>query len=232
MKMNWVEKFLMNNPIRAAFHVHVEAPLLERLGGRTEGLRVLEVGCGRGVGTEQIFRRFGAASVFAMDIDEDMVARARARLQGFPADRLRIEVGDVTAIDAEDASFDAVFDFAIIHHVPDWQAAVAEIRRVLKPGGRLVVSDIVLDGDLPAAVAQDVLAYVGCIAGAVRRQTYFALLAAAGLGRLTVHRDVDYLEAASCAVDPELKRILDENGVVSGALKGVVRSVTYGAVRL
>ena len=40
MKMNWVEKFLMNNPIRAAFHVHVEAPLLERLGGRTEGLRV------------------------------------------------------------------------------------------------------------------------------------------------------------------------------------------------
>ncbi|KIN89657.1 class I SAM-dependent methyltransferase [Thauera sp. SWB20] len=142
MKMNWVEKFLMNNPIRAAFHVHVEAPLLERLGGRTEGLRVLEVGCGRGVGTEQIFRRFGAASVFAMDIDEDMVARARARLKDIPPERLRVEVGDVTAIDAEDASFDAVFDFAIIHHVPDWQAAVAEIRRVLKPGGRFYFEEV------------------------------------------------------------------------------------------
>jgi ubiquinone/menaquinone biosynthesis C-methylase UbiE len=142
MKMNWVEKSLMNNPIRAAFQVWGEAPLLEKLGGRTEGMRILEVGCGRGVGTEQIFRRFGAKSVYAIDVDPDMIAKARRRLSRFPSERLKVEVGDVTAIDAEDAAFDAVFDFAIIHHVPNWQSAITEIRRVLKPGGRFYFEEV------------------------------------------------------------------------------------------
>ncbi|MCM2279794.1 MAG: class I SAM-dependent methyltransferase [Oligoflexia bacterium] len=142
MKMNSIEKFLMNSPIRAAFQVWYEAPLLERLGGRTEGMKVLEVGCGRGVGTEQIFRRFGAQSVRAIDIDLDMVARARRRLSRFGPERLTQEVGDVTAIEAEDAAFDAVFDFAIIHHVPVWQDALTEIHRVLKPGGRFFFQEV------------------------------------------------------------------------------------------
>lgn len=103
---------------------------------------MLEVGCGRGVGTEQIFRRFGAQSVYAIDIDPDMIARARHRLSHFPLERLKVEVGDVTAIRAEDQAFDAVFDFAIIHHVPNWQAAITEIHRVLKPGGRFYFHEV------------------------------------------------------------------------------------------
>ncbi|TCV82395.1 class I SAM-dependent methyltransferase [Sulfurirhabdus autotrophica] len=142
MKMNWVEKMLMNNPIRAAFQIWYEVPLLERLGGRTEGMKVLEVGCGRGVGTEQILNRFGASSVLAMDLDPDMVRLARKRLMKYPADRLSLTVGDVTAIQAEDQSFDAVFDFAIIHHVPIWQDALKEIHRVLKPGGRFFFQEV------------------------------------------------------------------------------------------
>jgi ubiquinone/menaquinone biosynthesis C-methylase UbiE len=142
MKMNRIEKFLMNNPIRAAFQIWVEAPLLERMGGRTEGMRVLEIGCGRGVGTRQIFRRFGARSIYAIDVDPDMIDKARRRLEDFPADRLTVELGDVTAIRAENQSFDAVFDFAIIHHVVNWQAAISEIRRVLKPGGRFYFLEV------------------------------------------------------------------------------------------
>jgi len=141
MKLNRIEKFLMNNPIRAAVQRR-EAALLERLGGRTAGARVLEVGCGRGVGTELIFQRFGAASVQAFDLDPDMVAQARRRLGGYAADRLQLAVGDATAIDAADASFDAVFDFAIIHHIPDWRAALAEVRRVLRPGGRFFFEEV------------------------------------------------------------------------------------------
>ena len=78
MKMNRVEKALMNNPIRAFFQRNLEVPLLEKLGGRVEGLSVLEVGCGRGVGTEQILTRLGARKVHAMDVDPDMVRLARA----------------------------------------------------------------------------------------------------------------------------------------------------------
>lgn len=142
MKLNWAEKALMNNPLRAWAQRHYEASLLERLGGRVEGGRVLEIGCGRGVGVEIIFERFGASEVDAFDFDPVMVEEARRRLARHPEERLRLSVGDASAIPAPDASFDAVFDFGVIHHVPDWRAVVSEVRRVLRPGGRFFFEEV------------------------------------------------------------------------------------------
>ena len=98
MKLNRVEKALMNNPVRALVQRRHEAAVMERFGGRVEGGRVLEIGCGRGVGTEIIFERFGAREVHAFDIDPDMIARARRRLSGYSANRLSLFVGDAAAI--------------------------------------------------------------------------------------------------------------------------------------
>jgi ubiquinone/menaquinone biosynthesis C-methylase UbiE len=142
MKLNRTEKALMNNPVRAALQRWYEAPLLERLGGRVEGLGVLEVGCGRGVGTQIILERFGAAFVHAFDLDPDMIRQAQRLLSRYPADRLRLAVGDAAAIDAPDHCYDAVFDFGIIHHVPDWRRAISEINRVLRPGGRFFFEEV------------------------------------------------------------------------------------------
>ena len=142
MKLNRVEKALMNNPVRAMVQRRHEAAMMERLGGRVEGQRVLEIGCGRGVGTEIIFDRFGAREVHAFDLDPDMIERARKRLSAYPRERLKLFVGDAECIEASDASYDAVFDFGIIHHVPDWQRAVAEVARVLKPGGRFFFEEV------------------------------------------------------------------------------------------
>src|SRR5215472_9520155 len=81
---------------------------------------VLEVGCGRGVGVEIILERFGAASVDAIDLDPKMVECARRRLAARELGGVRLSVGDVTHIQARDATFDAVFDFGAIHLEPQW----------------------------------------------------------------------------------------------------------------
>ncbi len=141
MLMNSVEKAMMNNPVRAALQRHFEMPRLLKMGGRVPGGRVLEVGCGRGVGTELILARSGAERVDAFDLDPEMVALARRRLRRH-GDRVRVGVGDVEHIDAEDGAYDAVFDFGIIHHVPDWRNALSEIHRVLKPGGRFYAEEV------------------------------------------------------------------------------------------
>jgi SAM-dependent methyltransferase len=83
-----------------------------------------------------------AGVVHAFDLDPDMVGRARRRLSKYPPDRLRLFVGDAAAIEAEDETYDAVFDFGIIHHVPDWRRAVSEVARVLRPGGRFFFEEV------------------------------------------------------------------------------------------
>lgn len=141
MLLNALETRLMNNPVRASLQRHVEAPVLRSLAGVRPVGRALEIGCGRGVGTEIILDVFGAERVDAFDLDPRMLARARARLAP-RGDRVRLWQGDAERIAADDASYDAVFDFAIIHHVPAWRAVLAEVRRVLRPGGRFYAEEV------------------------------------------------------------------------------------------
>lgn len=142
MKLNAVEKLLMNNPIRSFVQRTKEAGLFERFGGKTPGQKVLEIGCGRGVGTEIILERFEADQVHAFDLDPEMIKLARKRLSAFPSERLRLFVGDAENIDAPAATYDAVFDFGIIHHVPAWRKAVGEVARVLKPDGKFYFEEV------------------------------------------------------------------------------------------
>ncbi len=142
MLLNRVEKLLMNNPVRAAIQRRVEAARLFDLGGPLPaGGAALEIGCGRGVGVEIILDTFRAERVDAFDLDADMVERARRRLARRGA-RVRLWVGDAEHIDAPDGAYAAVFDFGIVHHVPDWRAALAEVARVLRPGGRFYAEEV------------------------------------------------------------------------------------------
>jgi ubiquinone/menaquinone biosynthesis C-methylase UbiE len=141
MLLNAVEKAMMNNPVRAAIQRSFEAPRLLAMGGKLAGGRALEIGCGRGVGTQLVLDRFGAARVDAFDLDPQMVELARARLAKY-GERVRLWAGDAERIDAPDATYDAVFDFGIVHHIPSWRAALGEVRRVLKPGGRFYAEEV------------------------------------------------------------------------------------------
>lgn len=141
MLLNRLEFLLMNNPVRATVQRRVVASNLLQMGGDVEGGVALEIGCGRGVGAEVILEVFDAVCVHAFDLDPRMVGRARRRLQNH-GDRAQFWVGDATSLACADGQYNAVFDFGILHHVPDWQAALAEIHRVLAPGGRLYAEEV------------------------------------------------------------------------------------------
>lgn len=140
MKLNSIERALMNNPVRAAHQHHREAAWFHRLAWRCahrpacpgSGLRA-------GVGSQVILDRLGAARVTAFDLDELMVDLARTRLRGRP---VTLSVGDVCDIAQPAGSIDTVVDFGIIHHVPNWRDALAEIARVLRPDGALLFEEV------------------------------------------------------------------------------------------
>lgn len=140
MKLNALEFTMINNPVRAALQRRLETPFLIGTRGALAGRRVLEVGCGRGVGME-ILLALGAAHVTGFDLDAKMVALARERVAQY-GDRVRVFAGDAEAIDAPDAGFNAVVDYGSLHHIPNWQKALEEIARVLKPGGVFYFEDL------------------------------------------------------------------------------------------
>lgn len=142
MKLNFAERLLVNNRVRAVVQRFYEGPLLRRLGGTVPGGTALEIGCGRGVGVEVILRQFGAAHVCGIDLDPLQIERSRRRLQGHYPGRVTLIEGDAERLPFADASFDAVFDFGALHHVPDWQRSIADIRRVLKPDGTFFFEEV------------------------------------------------------------------------------------------
>jgi ubiquinone/menaquinone biosynthesis C-methylase UbiE len=142
MKLNLAEKLLVNNPVRALVQRFYEGLLLQKLGGRLDGARVLDVGCGRGVGVQILLEQFGAGQVYGIDLDPQQVRRAQKRFAGTFEGRVVLAVGSVEKLPFPNEYFDAVFDFGMLHHVVDWQAGVAEIRRVLKPSGLFFFEEV------------------------------------------------------------------------------------------
>lgn len=131
----------MNNPLRSLVQRRYEATKMALMGGTLEGGYALEIGCGRGVGTEIILNTFGAKQVDAFDLDPGMVTLAKNRLQKYE-NKVNIWEGNVCAIDAPENTYDGVFDFGIIHHTPNWRMGVKECYRVLKPGGRFYCEEV------------------------------------------------------------------------------------------
>lgn len=141
MMLNKFEFVAMNNPLRSFIQRRFEAQRLLNMASSRSAGHALEIGCGRGAGVDIIFDVFSAEKVDAFDLDPKMIDLAGKRLEG-RGDKVSLWVGDATYIQAPDSTYDTVFDFGIIHHIPNWRKAVAEVYRVLKPGGRFYAEEV------------------------------------------------------------------------------------------
>jgi arsenite methyltransferase len=145
------------------------------------GMTVLDLGSGAGFDAFLAAERVGAdGRVVGVDMTEEMLVLARKNAAARGTTNVEFRAGRLEALPVEDGSVDLVISNCVINLVPDKARVFAEIARVLKPGGTISLSDLVLLAPLPASVQADVEAYVGCIAGAAPLGEYPAHLLAAG----------------------------------------------------
>jgi ubiquinone/menaquinone biosynthesis C-methylase UbiE len=141
MKVNWVEAVFINSPFRTIMQER-EIALWRRLRSPVPGGRVLEIGCGRGVGAVLIRRAFAPDRYDGLDLDPRMVTYAERRKRARRMDNATFVVGDAQSLPYPDASMDALFNFGIVHHLEDWRKGIREIARVLKPEGAFYFEEI------------------------------------------------------------------------------------------
>ncbi|MFB3815062.1 MAG: arsenite methyltransferase [Terriglobales bacterium] len=157
------------------------------MSGIEPGMTVLDLGSGAGFDAFLAWRRVGPTGrVIGVDMTDDMLAQARKNAAELGATNVEFRKGYIEKLPVEDASVDLVISNCVINLSADKPAVFREIARVLKPGGRFAVSDIVLLADLPADVAASVAAYVGCIAGASHISDYIRHAVEAGLDELSI----------------------------------------------
>jgi SAM-dependent methyltransferase len=148
---------------------------------------VVDLGSGGGLDVFLASKKVGPEGrAIGIDMTPAMVERSRANAATGGYTNVEFYESTIDRIPLPDASADCVISNCVLNLAPDKPAVFREIARVLKPGGRLAVSDIALKGELPEAVARSMAAYVGCIAGAIRIDDYRAGLLAAGFEHVEI----------------------------------------------
>jgi len=158
-----------------------------------EGETVLDLGSGAGFDCFLAADRVGKTGrVIGVDMTPEMVEKAADNARKDGVENVEFRLGDIEHLPVEDGSIDVIISNCVINLAPDKGRVFREAFRVLKPGGRLMVSDIVLTKPLPEFVKDSVAAYVGCVAGAALREDYLEAMRQAGFVDVTVQGETPF----------------------------------------
>ncbi|HUT68580.1 MAG TPA: arsenite methyltransferase [Dehalococcoidales bacterium] len=195
-----------------------------------EGETVLDLGSGAGFDCFLAANKVGGkGKVIGVDMTPEMVARARENALKGDYTNVEFRLGEIENLPVADASVDIVISNCVINLSPDKKRVFNEVFRALKPGGRLMVSDIVLLKPLPDAIRNSVEAYVGCIAGAALKDEYLGAIEAAGFGDIRVHGEA-IVPVESILNDPAAQAIIENSAIAPEMVRDTANSVISAKV--
>ena len=200
------------------------------IAGLQPGETVLDLGSGGGFDCFLAAAKVGPAGrVIGVDMTAEMLSRAREHPRKGGYANLEFRLGEIEALPVADASVDVVISNCVINLVPDKARAFREIARVLKPGGRMMVSDMVLDRPLPEWVRESAQGYVACVSGALLREEYLRLIGEAGLQEVEILAEHDASDFFMDPTDPLVNRLIVGHPVDD--IRGLVASINVRALK-
>ena len=199
-----------------------------------EGEIVFDLGSGAGFDCFLAANAVGKSGrVIGVDMTPEMLEKARENARKGNYQNVEFRLGEIENLPAADNSADAIISNCVINLSPDKERVFQEAFRVLKPGGRLMVSDIVLLKELPAAIKNSIAAYIGCLAGATMKATYVEAIKKAGFKEVNIINEAPF--PIDCmANDPIAQALTNDLNVPQEKLSKVgnsVRSIKVHAIK-
>jgi len=198
-----------------------------------EGETVLDLGSGAGFDCFLAAAEVGKnGRVIGVDMTSEMVEKAKENTKKGHYKNVEFRLGEIEKLPVTDASVDLVVSNCVINLSPDKGKVFQEAFRVLKPGGRLMVSDIVLLRELPIFIKDSIEAYVGCLSGAMIKDEYIRKIKAAGFQDVSIMGETPF-SVESIINDPTAKAIIEKSGLSPEKVREIAGSVVsikvYGA---
>ncbi len=221
-KIGYSEEELTAVPVGAKLGLGCGNPTA--LASLKAGETVLDLGSGAGFDAFLAAQKVGpTGKVIGVDMTPEMIEKARQNAVKGKFANIEFRLGEIESLPVDDNSVDVIISNCVINLVPDKNVAFREAYRVLKPGGRLMVSDVVLTKPLPKAVRESVEAYIGCLSGALLKEDYLKAIRDAGF------KDVKIMEEAAfpldvMANDPTAQTILNRPDVSEEEINSVAET--------
>ncbi len=191
-----------------------------------EAETVLDLGSGAGFDCFLAADKVGRnGKIIGIDMTPEMLQKARENAKKGNYENVEFKLGDIENLPVEDNSVDVIISNCVINLSPDKEKVFKEAFRILKPGGRLMISDIVLLKELPDFIKNSIEAYIGCVSGAVLKNKYIEAIKNAGFEEVTIVDEALY-PADYIKNDPTAKAIIEKFDISLEEVREVVSSVT------
>ncbi len=191
-----------------------------------EGETVLDLGSGAGLDCFLAANKVGRkGAIIGVDMTPEMIEKARENAQEGNYKNVEFRLGEIENLPVANSSVDVVISNCVINLSPDKRKVFLEAFRVLSPGGRLMISDMVLLKELPDFIKNSVEAYIGCLSGAILRDEYIGAIKAAGFQKVRIIDEKSF-PIECMANDPTAKAIVENVNISPDKVKEVASSVT------